>query len=96
MKRHFVWILATLVLIEFLSLDLIGFAEDGKWVRNTNMPTARWGLSTCVVNGKIYAIGGCGPEAPVNAVEEYDPATDTWRWKDSMPSGIYALSTSVV
>ena len=39
------------------------------------MPTPRWGLSTSVVNGKIYAIGGTpnGLES-LRTVEVYDPA----------------------
>jgi N-acetylneuraminic acid mutarotase len=61
------------------------------------MPTGRWELSTCVVDGKIYAIGGAGPvyEA-LSAVEVYDPATDTWTTKPEMPTARQGLSTSVV
>lgn len=36
------------------------------------MPTARWGLSTCVVDGKIYAIGGIGGHKILATVEVYD------------------------
>jgi N-acetylneuraminic acid mutarotase len=50
-------------------------------------------LSTSMVNGKIYAIGGIGGPA---AVEEYDPATDTWTKKSDMPTERGFLSTSVV
>jgi len=62
------------------------------------MPTPRWGLSTSVVNGKIYAIGGARgfPIPGLRTVEEYDPATDTWTTKSPMPSTRWALSTSVV
>ena len=46
------------------------------WVRKADMPTARYGLSTCVVNGKIYAIGGSvalfGFGQPLSTVEVYD------------------------
>jgi N-acetylneuraminic acid mutarotase len=61
------------------------------------MPTGRWELSTCVVDGKIYAIGGAGPvyEA-LSTVEEYDPATDTWTTKSEMSTARQGLSTSVV
>jgi hypothetical protein len=38
------------------------------------MPTARSGLSTSAVNGKIYAIGGwVGSGTTISTVEEYDP-----------------------
>jgi hypothetical protein len=68
----------------------------------TPMPTARFTLSTSVVDGKIYAIGGIlratqsGPETPSSAVEEYDPETDTWTTKAPMPTARGMLSTSVV
>ena len=61
------------------------------------MPTPRWGLSTSVVNGKIYAIGGTpnGLES-LRTVEVYDPATDTWAQKADMPTPRWGLSTSTV
>jgi N-acetylneuraminic acid mutarotase len=61
------------------------------------MPTGRWELSTCVVDGKIYAIGGAGPVyQALRTVEAYDPATDTWTTKSEMPTARQGLSTSVV
>jgi N-acetylneuraminic acid mutarotase len=60
------------------------------------MPTARAGLGVVAVNGKIYAIGGTtasGTYPPdmfaggfVGTNEEYDPATNTWSTKASMPT----------
>jgi len=68
------------------------------WTRKTDMPTARWGLSTAVVNGKIYAIGGlASPNAQVvSAVEEYNPKTNKWVRKADMPTVRAYFSTSVV
>jgi len=74
------------------------------WTEKAPMLTPRFGLSTSVVDGKIYAIGGFirattttdGSEPPSSAVEEYDPATDTWTEKAPMPTARSALSTSVV
>jgi hypothetical protein len=39
------------------------------------MPTGRWELSTCVVDGKIYVIGGMEYwiGSACRTVEEYDP-----------------------
>lgn len=71
-KRHFVWILATSVLIELLSLASIILAEEGKWTKRADMPTARNWLSTSVVNGKIYAIGGRAGQTILSTVEVYD------------------------
>jgi len=32
--------------------------ETDTWEKKADIPTPRWGLSTSVVDGKIYAIGG--------------------------------------
>lgn len=58
---------------------------EGGWTQKADMPTARSGLCACVVEGKIYAIGG-GPSTRVvtTTVEQYDPATDTWSRKADM------------
>jgi len=56
-----------------------------KWTKKANMPTARECLSTCTVNGKIYAIGGFS-FGLFSTVEEYDPITDKWTKKKDMPT----------
>jgi len=68
------------------------------WTQKADMPTARGYLSTSVVNGKIYAIGGTPGSwgEMLSTVEEYDPVTDTWTTKDDMPTARCMLSTSVV
>ena len=61
------------------------------------MSTERWELSTCVVDGKIYAVGGGRLDyQPLHIVEVYDPATDTWITKSDMPTARQGLTTSVV
>ncbi len=72
-------------------------SADGIWTARAEMPTPRWEHYTCVVDGKIYVIGGAGPvyEA-LGTVEVYDPATDTWETKSPMPTARQGLSTSVV
>jgi RNA polymerase sigma factor (sigma-70 family) len=49
--------------------------EGDIWTKKADMPTERRELSTNVVNGKIYVIGGCEGWANVSVqtVEEYDP-----------------------
>ena len=72
------------------------------WTRKADMPTARSQLTTPVVSGKIYAIGGLAGFDGVDkgdcfsAVEEYDPATDTWAKRADMPNLRYLLSSAVV
>ncbi len=81
------------VLVTAIVLSSAGSARAATWTQKTNMPTARWNLSTSVVDGKIYAIGGLGG---LKKVEEYNPATDTWTEKADIPTGRTMLSTSVV
>ena len=68
------------------------------WTVKKPMPTARTVLDTCVVDGKIYAIGGYDYENDVliSTVEVYDPATDTWTKVADIPTPTEGLSTSVV
>jgi N-acetylneuraminic acid mutarotase len=69
----------------------------GIWTTKADMPTPRWEHYTCVVDGKIYVIGGAGPVyQTLGTVEVYDPATDTWTEKSEMPTARQGLSTSVV
>ncbi len=61
------------------------------------MPTPRGWLSTSVVDGKIYAIGGIRNYKSLSTVEVYDPATDTWdTTKTDMITERCAFSTSIV
>jgi N-acetylneuraminic acid mutarotase len=68
------------------------------WATKTDMPTPRTYFSTCVVNGKIYAIGGVksGGADHVALVEEYDPATDTWIRVADIPTARSGLATCAV
>jgi len=71
--------------------------EGDTWTKKADMPTPRMWLSSSVVNGKVYAIGGCvGINTHTSAVEEYDPAANTWAQKADMPTVRDQLSTSVV
>ncbi len=74
-----------------------------QWTRKADMPTARTGFATSVVNGKVFAIGGNiqlkrGEFGDLSAstVEMYDPETDTWEQKSDMPTARSGVSVSVV
>ncbi|MFC1717960.1 sigma-70 family RNA polymerase sigma factor [Candidatus Poribacteria bacterium] len=72
-------------------------AEGGKWTEKSEMPMARMGTCSAVVDGRIYVIGGAkNNRESFLAVEEYDPATDTWEKKDDMPDGRLMCSASAV
>jgi N-acetylneuraminic acid mutarotase len=69
---------------------------ENSWAEMAPMHQARAGLGVVAVNGKVYAIGGStasGSYPPdmlfggfVGTNEEYDPETDTWTYRASMPT----------
>jgi N-acetylneuraminic acid mutarotase len=71
------------------------------WTKKTSMPTPRMWVGIAVVENKIYVIGGDSGNwevgiAPTNVNEVYDPATDTWETRASMPTKRMAVSANVV
>jgi N-acetylneuraminic acid mutarotase len=73
--------------------------ETDTWTRKADMLTARGFFSTCVVDGRIYAIGGCvNPynSSELSSVEAYDPATDTWTKMSDMQVRRKALTSAAV
>jgi N-acetylneuraminic acid mutarotase len=69
------------------------------WKDRAAMPTARSGFAIAVYQSKIYAIGGTvgtGENVGFTGVTEvYDPATNTWETKSSMPTPRADLSANV-
>ena len=66
------------------------------WITKTPLPTLRAYESISVVNSILYVVGGDYGHGILNTVEAYDPASDTWTGKASMPTARYLLSTSEV
>ncbi|MBC8468892.1 MAG: hypothetical protein H8D56_05425 [Planctomycetes bacterium] len=86
-----------LILVLAFSIPSVSLAAEDIWTAKADMPTARILLGTCVVDGKIYAIGGGpAPHMHSSAVEEYDPETDTWTRKAPMPTPRAGLGVSAV
>ncbi len=59
------------------------------WTNLPPMPLGpRYGLGAATVNGKIYAVGGTtvASGSYLSRVEEYNPASNTWTTKASMPA----------
>ncbi|MFQ6113029.1 MAG: kelch repeat-containing protein [bacterium] len=97
-RPKYLFLTCVLVIFGLLGVASLTLAQDDSWTPKTDMPTARLGLATAVVNGKIYAIGGYGAAnlPGLSTVEEYDPATNTWTTKTDMPTGRRWLSASAV
>jgi N-acetylneuraminic acid mutarotase len=71
------------------------------WTTKMSMPTARGDFAIAVFQDKIYAIGGLTRSGQwttelTDVNEVYDPETDTWTIKTSMPIPKAGLSASVV
>jgi len=79
----------------FLSLIEEYDPETDKWTKKSDMPTGRMYLSTCTVNGKIFAIGGW-VGSDLSVIEEYDPVEDKWIKKTDMPTARTQFSTNPV
>ena len=86
-----------LLFLAILCKPSLNLAQGDTWTKRADMPTARGALSTSVVNGIIYAIGGGGGDAVgVSIVQAYDPATDIWTNKSNMPTPRAVFSAGVV
>ena len=77
--------------------------STAQWTEKADMPTARSDFSTCVVDGKIFVIGGSlrlkwdeYGDMSISTVEMYNPETDTWEGKAKMPTVRSGVSVSVV
>ena len=85
-------------LVIAIMLTSAGSARAATWTQKADMPTARNWLSTSVVDGKVYAIGGVTVYRGTDlaTVEMYDPVTDTWTQKADMPTPRGWLAASAV
>lgn len=74
--------------------------EIDTWTNKTSMPTPRVSFAVAACQDKIYVIGGVvggypnGVNTGVNEV--YDPATDSWENKISMPTKRSQLNANVI
>jgi N-acetylneuraminic acid mutarotase len=80
------------------------------WRALAPIPTKRGAAAAAEAGGKLYVIGGAAqlpgyndlairpiqPHRSLDTVEEYDPATNTWRGRASMPTARNHLSAGTV
>src|SRR2546425_11180716 len=76
----------------------VGAPSKGGWVAKAPALLKRTEVAVAAVRGKVYVVGGFQPGLPfiTPAVEEYDPATDTWRERAPLPSGLHHAGIGVV
>ena len=96
-KLSYIALSGVLVIVGLLGITSLTLAQGNPWATKANMPIPRALLSTSVVDGVIYAIGGgTGPYSDFSTVEAYDPKTDTWTTKINMPTPRAGSSTCAV
>jgi len=73
------------------------------WTTVAPMPRGRRAMAVAVVDGIIYVIGGEGQGGPGTYVSEivasviaYDPTTDTWTTRASLPKPVVSAAVGVV
>jgi len=70
------------------------------WATKAAMPTARNEMGVGVVGGKLYVVGGItssgGLANIVATLEVYDPATNMWTTKTSMPTARHHVGGAVI
>ena len=68
------------------------------WTEKTSLTTARFGAGICVLNDKIYILGGTQElnDTELSTVEKFDPATDVWETVNSLPTKRVHLFASVL
>jgi N-acetylneuraminic acid mutarotase len=73
---------------------------NDSWVLKTHVPTVRQYCAVATAANKIYVIGGLqdeyGDSKKCGLNEAYDPATNTWETKMSMPTNRSQIEANVV
>ncbi len=86
----------------YLSVNEEYDPATNSWTTKAPMPTARSGFAIAVYDRKIYVLGGTTGDSSSSAsgftgkTEVYDPVTNTWKTKASMPTPRADLSAGVV
>jgi Kelch motif protein len=84
--------LAGTPLMSILESDDLYFLEpvfglQNSWVPKSDMPLSGVRMGSCAIRGKLYVLGtGWPTQDKITRVDEYDPATDTWRRRADMPT----------
>ena len=69
---------------------------ENKWTFVADMKHARQYHAACVLDGKIFVVGGRDENNYVRTIECYDPGQDLWNIVGEIQSGVEALSLVAV
>ena len=75
-------------------VDVFDFATQTWTTLDTSLPTERGGFATAVLGGEILIIGGEGGGTH-DEVEAYNPAMNTWRTLEPMPTARHGIQAAV-
>jgi N-acetylneuraminic acid mutarotase len=101
-------VLVFLIVSGVIIFPSVSAASANSWASKASMPQGKSSFGIAVMDGKIYAIGGCirnyvsswteglsGTIEAVNTNYEYDPALDRWISEPPMPTPRYNFATVV-
>lgn len=84
--------------IDLLTTVSVFDPTDGSWSQVAPLPLALAGATAATAGGKLYLFGGLDKDSlESDRTWEYDPATNRWRARASMPGGgrFYATAATV-
>jgi N-acetylneuraminic acid mutarotase len=82
-------LILSIMLASVISLIYVPVAKadsGGIWQARASMLQSRTWFGAAVSGGKIYVFGGLGSSNPMWQVEVYDPTTNVWQSRTSMPT----------
>jgi len=85
----------------FTNINEMYDPKTDTWIKKTSMPTPRSNFGVAVYQNKIFIFGGYGyiyGSVPgfIGTTEVYDPETDTWDTRASIPTSREGLCANVV
>ncbi len=66
------------------------------WVTLAPVLVPRQEVAVAAAGGKIYLMGGIGAGVVLDSVEEYDPATNRWRFATPIPEALHHSSAASI
>ncbi len=74
-----------------------GNEPGGTWSTHAALSLGpRQEMGVAAVDGKVYVVGGFDTSGPVATMESYDPATDRWTPRASLPAPLHHVNVAAV